>query len=323
MPPRPSCCGRDDRRLELLVALGRGQEGLLEGRRLRRQPVQPDPVVERQVADLRCVEAGDDQLALRAGLGGDTLPATEQRAELVDLGRVHEHRLVAGPVDEGADRTAGDHPAASDHDQLVGEQRHLGEQVAGDEHRAPLARERLEELPHPLDPLRVEPVGRLVEDQGVRVAEQRAREAQPLAHAHRERLRLLARDVGEAHQPEHLVDPAGRDPVGRGQHPQVVACLAGRVERLRLQQRPDVPHRLPQRRERLPVERRAPGPVVQLEHQPHRGRLAGPVGTEEPGHAARTHLEREVPHRRLAVVRLRESPRLDQSHGGILPVAEG
>ena len=46
-----------------------------------------------------------------------------------------------------------------------------------------------------------------------RVAEQRRGDAEPLAHAERELAGALARDVVQADQVEHLVDPAARDAV--------------------------------------------------------------------------------------------------------------
>ena len=54
--------------------------------------------------------------------------------------------------------------------------------------RAP-PRERAQEVAQPADPLRVEAVGRLVEHQHARVAEQRGGESEPLAHAERVALR--------------------------------------------------------------------------------------------------------------------------------------
>jgi hypothetical protein len=59
---------------------------------------------------------------------------------------------------------------------------HLAEQVAGDEHAAPLRGEGTQESPQPRDALRVEPVPRLVEDQHLRVAEEGHGEGQPLPH---------------------------------------------------------------------------------------------------------------------------------------------
>ena len=69
-----------------------------------------------------------------------------------------------------------------------------------------------EQVPHPADAGRVEPVGRLVEDQHRRVADQGGGDAEALAHPER----VVAHPpvglgLGEADQVEHLVDPAGRD----------------------------------------------------------------------------------------------------------------
>ena len=61
----------------------------------------------------------------------------------------------------------------------------LGEHVARDEDRLALGREAAHEVAQPAHALRVEPVRGLVEDQQLRVAEQRAREAEPLPHPER------------------------------------------------------------------------------------------------------------------------------------------
>jgi len=55
--------------------------------------------------------------------------------------------------------------------------------VAGDEHGPALGGQRLHQVPDPADPLRVQAVDRLVEDEDGRVAEQRGGDAQPLGHA--------------------------------------------------------------------------------------------------------------------------------------------
>ena len=61
----------------------------------------------------------------------------------------------------------------------------LVEQVAGEQHRAAALGVPLEQAAHPADAGRVEAVGRLVEDQHRRVAEQRVGDAEPLPHAER------------------------------------------------------------------------------------------------------------------------------------------
>ena len=84
-----------------------------------------------------------------------------------------------------AQRRLRDRAAAVDDDDVVGGLRDLGQHVAGDEHRAALGGERAQEVAQPADALRVEAVRGLVEHEHARVAEQRGREPEPLAHAER------------------------------------------------------------------------------------------------------------------------------------------
>ena len=109
--------------------------------------------------------------------------------------------------DELGHRAVGEDPAAADHHQVVGGQRHLGHQVAGDEDGAALGGQLPGEGAHPADALGVQAVDRLVEDDDRRVAEQRDGDAQPLAHAEGERADPLAGHRRQADQVEHLVDP--------------------------------------------------------------------------------------------------------------------
>ena len=67
-------------------------------------------------------------------------------------------------------------PAADDH-QLVGDRLDLGEQVGGEQHGAAAVGEVAQQAAHPAHPLRVEPVGGLVEDQHLRLADQRVGDA--------------------------------------------------------------------------------------------------------------------------------------------------
>ena len=94
--------------------------------------------------------------------------------------------------------------AAPDHDQVVGGQRHLAHQVRGDEDRATLGGEPLEQVADPLDALGVEAVHRLVEDQRRGIAEQRGGDAEPLAHPERELSGALARDVVQTDEVDQL-----------------------------------------------------------------------------------------------------------------------
>ena len=80
------------------------------------------------------------------------------------------------------------------------------EQVGRDEHGAALGGELAQEAADPADALGVEAVDRLVEHEHARVAEQREREAEALAHAERVAADPAIRVVGEADLVEHRVD---------------------------------------------------------------------------------------------------------------------
>src|ERR1019366_207605 len=108
---------------------------------------------------------------------------------------------------EIVDRTLGDEPAATNHDDLIGGHRHLAHQVRAHEDRAPLVGERTEEIAYPANALGVESVDRFVEEQHTGVAEQGARDAEALAHAQRKAAYFLVGDRADADEIEDVVDP--------------------------------------------------------------------------------------------------------------------
>ena len=127
------------------------------------------------VLDVRGVEAGG-----RRG----------PRASASRVGRAHEH---AGAGEQLLARAVGDDPAVADDQQVVGDRLDLQQQVRGEQHGAAAVGEVAQQAAHPADALGVEAVGGLVEDQHLRVAEQRVREPEPLAHAERVLAHALAR----------------------------------------------------------------------------------------------------------------------------------
>jgi len=164
--------------------------------------------------------------------------------------------------------------------------------VAGDEHRPAFGRQRLHQVPDPQDPLGVQPVDRLVEHEHGRVTEQGARDAEALAHAERETLGALARDLGQADQFERLAHPLLGQVVGLGQAQQVVVGGPAAVHGLGVQQRAHLTHRVGQAGVPLAVDPDRPGVrIVQAENQPHGGGLARAVRAEEAGHMARLYVE--------------------------------
>ena len=210
--------------------------------------------------------------------------ARERVAQLGRAGRADANEILRGLAQELLDAQVGDQPAAPDHDQMLGGQRHLAHQVRGEEHRAALGGELLEQVADPLDPLGVEAVGRLVEDQDLRVGEQRRGDPEPLAHAERELPDALAGDLLQADAVDHLVDAPARDPVGLRQREQVVVGRSAGVDGARLEQRADLVQRRRVVAVALPVHGHRPGGrAVEPEDQPHRRRLPRPVRAEEPG----------------------------------------
>ena len=135
------------------------------------------------------------------------------------LGRCrHDHGAVAEPARVAAEqgrpagrppasgsacpRRAGEHlvhrplqhePAVRDDHDLVDGLRDLGEHMAGDEDGAALRRERPDQVAQPADALRVEPVRRLVEDERLRIAEERGGDPEALPHAERVATRTTLR----------------------------------------------------------------------------------------------------------------------------------
>ena len=167
--------------------------------------------------------------------------------------------------------------------------------VAADQHRAALAGEVGEHVADPADAFGVEAVGRLVEDDRVRVAEQHAGEAEALPHAQR----VAAHPV-----PPTAVSPTSSStsstrsramPFDGCQPAQVVASAAAGVHVAGVEQRAHLVQRRGEVAVAAAVERGGAGVgPVEPEHAPHGGALARAVGPEEAGDHTGTHLEREV-----------------------------
>ena len=136
--------------------------------------------------------------------------AARTDAQRVGLWRTDAHAGLRAARQVGERRLHHEAPASDDHDVVDG-LRDLGQQVARHDHRPAAVGERTEEAAQPVHALGVEAVGGLVEDQHLRVAEQGARQAEPLAHAEREALDAPVADVAEPDQLQHLVDARLRD----------------------------------------------------------------------------------------------------------------
>ena len=295
----------------LHAARGQFHERLLERGADRGQLVQPDALLKRDVANRLRGHPADLDGAVAVGgrgraLGGHALD------QVVRHRGAHPHGRAGGARDELRHRAVGDQLAPADHDQVVGGGLHLRHQVAGDEDRAPLGGQGLHQVPDPQDALGVEPVDRLVEHEHPGIAEQGRGDAQALAHAQREPLGPLLRHLGQADKLEDLADAALRQVVGLRQAEQVVIGRPAAVHRLRVEQRANLAHRVPQVAVVAAVHRDgASVRVVKPEDAPHRSGLAGPVRTQEAGDPARLNAERQPIDGGFLAVPLREALHLN------------
>ena len=182
-------------------------------------------------------------------------------------------------------------------DHVVDRLLHLGEQVRGDQDGVAERGLVADEGPQPLDALRVEAVGRLVQDEDLWIPEQGRGQLQPLPHAQRELAHPTPGHVGQADQVEGLVHPGHRETGSEGHRLQVVLGPAGRVEAGGLEHRPDVPDGLVEFHIAPSAEGGgAPADGHQAQQHPECRGLARSVGPEEPGHPAGGHLEGELVH---------------------------
>ncbi len=192
----------------------------------------------------------------------------------------------------------------------------LVHQVAGDQDRTPLCREPAQQRADPDDALRVEAVGRLVQQDHLGVAEERGGDAEALAHAEGVRPHPAPGHRGESRLLQDAVDAAQRDAVARRQGPQMIARGAGSVRRPRVQQGAHPAQGLAEFGVGATAEGGgAGGRPVQAQDEPHGGGLSGAVGAEEAGDAPGADAEGEVVHGPPGAVLLREVLYVDAGHG--------
>ena len=92
-----------------------------------------------------------------------------------------------------ATRLIAEQPASADDDHVIGGEGHLAHEVRGQEDGPALIREAAQQVADPADAVGVQPVDRFVEDQRLRVRQQRGCDPQgALAHPQRERARPVA-----------------------------------------------------------------------------------------------------------------------------------
>ena len=191
----------------------------------------------------RVVVADGHEQAVR---GGVNLPAVggeepgQQRQVVRELRRDAHGRF--GAAEELPRRAGIDTGAAFDHDQPVAHLLDLGQQVRGDKYGALLSGHSSDELADLAHADRVQPVGRLVEDQQLRLAEQGAGDPKPLLHAERVLPEAVPAAVGKPDELEQLGDLSGVLAAHRCQHPQVLRAGEPEVERRALDEGADPWH---------------------------------------------------------------------------------
>jgi len=162
--------------------------------------------------------------------------------------------------------------------------------------------------PKPADAVGIEAVGRLVEQEDLRVTQERTRQRQPLPHAEREPARPLVCCRLESYVAQHLLDPPGRNAAEGGCRPQMVPGRAAGVHAAGVEDRSDDPGRV--------LQIAVAGAVVanrtavrsgESDHHPHRGRLPRAAGADEPRDAADRDVEGHVVNREALAVLLGES----------------
>ena len=176
--------------------------------------------------------------------------------------------------------------------------------MTGQQDRAPGIGPLPKQPADPPDPLRVQAVDRLVEDQYLRVAQQRRRQPQALPHSQGEGAHPPPGRLTQPDDVEHLSHPTPTDARTRGHPTQVAAGRARGVRARAVEHRSHRAQRFAQLTVGAPADERPPavGPV-QTQQTPQGRGLPGAVRPHESGDAARTglqahavkHLPRPVP----------------------------
>ena len=228
----------------------------------------------RVVADLR----------QHAGGGGERDPGAHGASS---TSRRNAASISCSPVRSRSSSGRGvGHQAALAHQQQPVAARRLVHHVAGDEQRGAVAGEAVEQGPEVAPQHGVEPDGRLVEHEQIRLAEQRGGQRDARALAARQRAGELVAGVGEVDGGERPADLARRDAQHGGEVAQVLLDGQVGVDRRRLRH---VGHAAAQRRRARRLLEHAHVAARHALHADDRAdqrRLAASARAEQAGHAA-------------------------------------
>ena len=153
----------------------------------------------------RCTAAGGRAASSIRSARPSSLPSSASRAASVK--RSSSTSLVACCVDELARRALGHDLRLVHHHEVVAQLLRLVHVVGGDDERRPAALQLVEPLPEEVPRLRVEAGGRLVEDDELRLVDERAGDREAPLHAAGQRLDLVLRALVELDELEQLVGP--------------------------------------------------------------------------------------------------------------------
>ena len=190
--------------------------------------------------------------------------------------------------------------------------------VGGEQHRGPVVPELAQARPDEVADLRVEPGGRLVEDQHLGVVDEGTRDHEPAPHPARERLDPVPGPVGEGDEVEEgheegLQRLAGGPREVARVDPQVLHDREVGVEVVVLRNDADPrPHPAARSRHRLAEHGQLPAARRRMAEDHAKGRgLAGSVRTEQPEAPAPGHLEIDAVDDGVAAETLQQPPCLD------------
>ena len=237
-----------------------------------------EELVDGRALGARAVDEEGTILAVQAG----GPPRTAQRSlRGIGVGRPDFEPALA--TDEVARQAMRDHAAALEDGDGIADQLDFREQMAAEEDGPALGREFRDEFAHLARALRVEAVGRFVEDDQFGIVEERRRYAQPLLHAQRVRLEAPASGFEEVYPLQHRFH--GPAVAARGvELEQLEVIAAGQVENegWRFDDRAHPPQQFHAKvGNRLAKEVYAAGVGFgEAEEHAHGGRFAGAIGPE-------------------------------------------
>ena len=192
-------------------------------------------------------------------------------------------------------RASGDGAAPRQDRHAVGRVLDLREDVAGEEHGSSLVAESANEVSYLLDASRIQAIRRLVEDEQLRILQERRSDPQPLLHPERVGPDEVVRSLGQIDPLQDFLNGFRPNPVETAEEFQVAPPRESRKECRGLHDRPDPPDHPREIAPGVHAQNaaRSPGRADQSKQTADRRGLAGTIRTEEAEHATLGHGEVE------------------------------